>query len=366
MKSVFVIFFLFSSLPSYAQSDGPYIFYRNDRLIVQHIISGKVTADSFPVVEKSSHKVEVNIDGHADWNFSVTLKENLIPNKSIVAGDRKTLFLSDIEGEFAAFHDLLIANKVIDQKYNWTFGKGRLVIAGDLFDRGKEVCQYLWLLYRLEEEAASKGGAVEVVLGNHDIMNLSGDFRYVQPEYISNASLLGRPYAELYNKDAELGRWLRSKNIIEKVGDILVLHGGLSPAIVAKGWTIEKINETCRPFYDAGKKSVPDSLKLFFGKEAPFWYRGYFLEPKSSPAGIDSTLQLYNCKKIIVGHTIVDRNIAIYFGGKVIGIDVDEHTGNRFGLLMEDSKFFSVDDKGNRTQLSYKTGNDEIKESQVL
>jgi len=367
MKHLITCFvFSFCSFVSFGQIDGPYVFYRNDQVIVQKILSGNVSMDSFPEADKTSHNINIAVDGHSGWSFTVSLKRNLVSNNSIVSGGRKTLFLSDIEGEFAAFHDLLIANKVIDEKYNWTFGNGRLVIAGDLFDRGKQVTQYLWLLYKLEDEAALKGGAVEVVLGNHDIMNLSGDFRYVDSMYFSNAAMLGHYYADLYGRNTELGRWLRSKNIIEKIGDVLVLHGGLSPAVVASAWSLQRINTSCRPFFDAGRKNIPDSLKPFFGKEAPFWYRGYFLEPKTTMAGIDSTLLLYDCKKIVVGHTIVDRNIAMYYKGKVIGIDVDEHKGNRFGLLLQNGKYYIVDDKGNRNLLLYKEGNDDIKESQVL
>ena len=64
----------------------------------------------------------------------------------------------------------------MDSACHWTFGKGHLVICGDLFDRGNDVTAELWLLYKLEEEAKEKGGYVHTILGNHEIMNLSGDF----------------------------------------------------------------------------------------------------------------------------------------------------------------------------------------------
>ena len=84
--------------------------------------------------------------------------------------------LSDIEGEFAAFKSLMQGNGIMDQNYKWTFGDGHLVICGDLFDRGNRVTEYLWLLYKLEDEAKAQGGYVHVILGNHDIMNLKRRF----------------------------------------------------------------------------------------------------------------------------------------------------------------------------------------------
>ena len=36
----------------------------------------------------------------------------------------------------------------MDEKYQWIFGKGHLVICGDLFDRGNDVAAELWLIYK--------------------------------------------------------------------------------------------------------------------------------------------------------------------------------------------------------------------------
>ncbi len=43
----------------------------------------------------------------------------------------------------------------------------------------------LWLIYSLEEKAKAAGGYVHFILGNHEIMNMQGDFRYVQDKYRS-------------------------------------------------------------------------------------------------------------------------------------------------------------------------------------
>ena len=46
----------------------------------------------------------------------------------------------------------------------------------------RESRKVLDLLMRLESEARAAGGAVHVVLGNHEVMNIAGDLRYVSTE----------------------------------------------------------------------------------------------------------------------------------------------------------------------------------------
>jgi hypothetical protein len=352
-----------------AMADGPYILYKQKKAYIKGIglkDGVPVTSiDSFELNDKAKQRLKVCIYGHADWDFEVKLKKEIVPRESVFMGAGKMLFVSDIEGEFEAFRNLLLVNGVINGKYQWTFGKGKLIIAGDLFDRGKQVTQYLWLLYKLEDEAREKGGDVNVVLGNHDIMNLKGDFRYVQPEYMANAQLMHQSYADLYSADTELGRWLRSKNIIEKIGDQLVMHGGMSGEVLNKQFTLNRINNSCRPFYDVPTKQLPDSIKAFLGNTGLFWYRGYFMAPKASSALIDSTLQQYQAKQIVVGHTIIDKNLAFYYNGKVLGLDVNQHAGTHAAALFDKGHWYLLDDSGNRRKLIYLTGNDAIQKEQI-
>ncbi|GAB3922222.1 metallophosphoesterase [Mucilaginibacter myungsuensis] len=349
------------SIGAYAQmTDGPYVFVRNGRT-VQKSLSMKdgravVNADSLGKVSE----IAVEVSSHPEWTFKVKLRSALSIAKPVSKGASKMLFLSDIEGEFAAFRSILLANGVIDEKYRWTYGQGQLIIAGDLFDRGKEVLPYLWLLYKLEAE-----GNVHVILGNHDIMNLQGDFRYVAPEYKANAKLMGESYADLFAANTELGRWLRTKNVIEKVGDVLVLHGGVSPAVNKMGWSLNRINNTARSFYTTPMKSLPDSLKDLMGGQGLFWYRGYFSAPKTTMAAVDSTLQLFSAKTILVGHTILAKNIAVYYHGKVIGVDVNQHAGKHNAALLENGQWFLLDDKGSKQPLVYRKENDEVKAGDI-
>lgn len=354
-SSVLFLSSLFATAQDSLVTDGPYIFYHNGMAYAKSVVKGngiyKAVSDSFPETDRDKHLVTVHVDGHPEWDFTVNLKP-VISIPSAITSDKnksRVVVISDIEGEFEHFRDLLLATKVINKKYEWIFGKGKLVIAGDLFDRGTQVCQFLWLLYKLEGEAAEKGGEVHVILGNHDIMNLSGDFRYVESVYTHNSNLMATSYGSLYASDTELGRWLRSKNIIENINGLLVMHGGVSPEVLSQKRSVDVINQICRPYYDQ-PQNIPDSLKDMFNKNALFWYRGYFVDPRADELLVDSTLAFYGARRIIVGHDIIDH-ISMLFHGKVIGVDVNEHEGRHEALMIRRGKFTRIDVFGNSVTL---------------
>lgn len=345
-----------SQLAAQEPVDGPYVFYPNKDTAVAITLlqQGDVIKSTGRLIRRNqpqSQPLTIPVAGHPEWNFTVQLHDTPVPPSEYDMPEQ-VFALSDIEGEFAAGRALLIAGNVIDSQYNWTFGKGHLVIPGDLFDRGVDVLPWLWLLYSLETKALAAGGYVHVLLGNHDIMQLNGDYRYTDARFFKHAWTLGRGIRTVFGEDTELGRWLRSKNIVERTGNYLFMHAGLSPEVLRLQWSPEEINTRCRPWYAADRKTVPDSLLCFFDSRSPFWYRGYFTNPPLDEAVIDSTLQQYHSTTIVVGHTITDTTLAVRYNGKVIGIDVNQHEGHHAALLITREGLYSVDEKGNRLLLS--------------
>ncbi|WP_316814061.1 metallophosphoesterase [Pedobacter heparinus] len=335
--------------------DGPYVLYRENQILVKSVEQGAATEEAFNLKDKKGVEISVKFPGHKNWDFRLNLSVYLKNEPSEFKQPDKLFFVSDVEGEFEGFRALLLANKVIDEKYNWTFGKGHLVLCGDLFDRGSQVPECLWLLYKLETLAKKAGGYVHVILGNHDIMNLSGDLRYVQHKYIESAKVMGVDYMSLYDQDTELGKWLRTKNTIERIGDNLCAHAGIAPQINQLKMSLSEINKKCRPYYDKAKvlKGVGDTtIPVFFkGATSLFWYRGYFKEPKATELEVNETLKLYEVKRIVVGHTIVPGNVGFYYGGKVLGLDVNQHRNDHQAALFENERWWKVDEKGNKNEL---------------
>ncbi|OQP44589.1 hypothetical protein A4H97_09480 [Niastella yeongjuensis] len=280
-------------------------------------------------------KIAISIPGadKSDLYFSFRLKKSVENEPSVYKHSNRIFVISDIEGNFQTFCKLLVRGKVINKYLQWTFSDNHLVILGDCFDRGEQVAECLWLIYSLEEKARRHGGYVHFILGNHEIMNLNGDWRYVHPKYAEETKSK-RPQAALYGGNHELWHWLRTKNIIEKIGEYLFVHGGISEDILKLNLSVPEINKRVRPFYTKGNDSFRDPLlEIVFNSEcSPFWFRGYYNSGMKEEV-IDATLDQFGVKKIITGHTISEK-IATYFNGKVINTDTDHSTENSEALLI--------------------------------
>lgn len=279
--------------------------------------------------------------------FSLRLKKELNTERAEYKRPERLLVVSDIEGNFHALRKLLISNGVIDDIYQWTFGDGHLVILGDCFDRGEQVLECLWLVYSLEDRAIRKGGYVHFVLGNHEIMNMNGDWRYVHPRYVIKKKG-GRPSTALYDGSSELWRWLHTKNIVERIGDILFVHGGIAEDLLQQHIPVTKINDLARKFYDRTYKPCSDPVfeNILDSEHSPFWFRGYYQE-QFPETYIDATLDQYGVKTIVTGHTVVPH-VSTFFNGKVINVDTDHAAGNSEALFIENNTFYRVNMSGEK------------------
>ena len=92
---------------------------------------------------------------------------------------KKIIVVGDIHGDYQEFQTLILSAGIIDDKLNWQAGDSQLVSVGDLLDRGPDSRKVMDLFMRMEKQAKSAGGAVHIVLGNHEQMNLIRELRYV-------------------------------------------------------------------------------------------------------------------------------------------------------------------------------------------
>jgi hypothetical protein len=340
---------------NWVQDDGPYILYKNGKVVVKYVYRNKdrrlMHEDSVAEQDKENLELTVATD-EPGITFKVRLKKEIVNEIAEYPEPDKLLAISDIEGNFSAFRKLLQAGGVIDKDFNWTFGEGRLVLIGDFVDRGEQVTEVLWLIYALEEMAKAAGGYVHFILGNHEVMNLSGDLRYVHHKYRKNQSLLKEKFEMLYGKNSELGRWLLSKNIVEKIGNILFAHGGISADVNRLNATLSSINNMARPYYTDSSFDYPAPVNILFDETGPLWFRGYYAGKKrAGMQTVDSSLSIFNVRYITTGHSIVADTISLWFDGKVINIDLRHDKGFSEALLLEDNKFYRLNADGERKRL---------------
>jgi hypothetical protein len=346
--------------------DGPYII---DSLVYQVSAKNQLTASLLD----STQSVMVRVNNEDLDSFRVHLGKTLQPQPEISPMPEKLIAISDIEGNFNGFYSFLIKNKVMDKSYRWTFGKGHLVLNGDFVDRGEHVTAVLWLIYHLEQQAALAGGKVHYILGNHEILNMYGNTSYAEYKYreaakrISKQADWNRANKYLYGEKSFLGRWLRSKNVMEKIGDYIFVHAGLNKVLVEEGITQSRVNEIAKQYY--GRNPDADSLDraaylILKSNHSPYWdrtlsmnifykiqyfYRAPFkpIPSAQSQRDLEKVLKYYNASKIIIGHSIVS-DIKSTYEGRVIKIDLkhgqDKFSGKTKGLLIEKGQLYILDD----------------------
>ncbi|MGD0696716.1 MAG: metallophosphoesterase [Terriglobia bacterium] len=202
------------------------------------------------------------------------------------AAQVRVVAVGDLHGAYPEFVAILQRVGLVGANRQWIGGSSVLVQAGDVIDRGNGSRQCLELLMDLERQAPKQNGRVIPLLGNHEVMNLMGDLRYVVPEdyrafatdesekrreeayrdyrnfFTSHSAHHHTQYSDddagrqkwmadhppgfferhdAFEAQGRYGHWIRSHVAVVQVGDVLFVHGGLNPAMDFK--TIEELNE---------------------------------------------------------------------------------------------------------------------------
>jgi hypothetical protein len=331
--------------------EGPHIKWRsNSRIEVFYIKHDSLKNRTRKISKSFRFKKDiVEFKGFAGSDtLTYQIPRTYKPAPSIHQSNSKIIVLGDIHGEYHSLIKLLQNNQVIDENLNWICGDGHLVFTGDVFDRGEQVTECLWLIFRLEMQAKKQGGTVHYLLGNHELMALLYDTRYVNDKYLHACHFLKDHYSNLFDIHSVLGRWLRSKNTIEKVGKILFVHGGISPKFLEKKLSMDKVNQKMRYHINQYMELQDTSLAdLFFYTHSPVWYRGYLSRTPSynriSLPEVIQTLNFYDAMMIVFGHTPVSR-VYPFYSYKLIAMDVPigDPDYEDQALLIEDQKFFRI------------------------
>ncbi|MCC7467219.1 MAG: metallophosphoesterase [Saprospiraceae bacterium] len=341
---------------SRADTDGPHVFYRGPKILVKYIFRRDtgVIAKTLEYADRKEISLTCQVPKTGDA-FSFLLKDKLQPEACIYPAPARMMVLSDIEGDFKAFKTILVGGGVMDETFNWRFGNGHLVLIGDFFDRGLQVTECLWLIYKLESEAEAAGGKVHFVLGNHEILNLQGNSAYVRRKYLENARLMGEDFKYWYDRNSELGRWLRTKNAVEKIGEYVFCHGGISPELAQTRLSLTEINKITRQHLGIPQEGIfSEPAKAIFDQQTGiFWYRGA-AKNLASEAEINYALHYVGAKRMVVGHTLQPDLTALY-GGRVICIDLYHEENLRQGFMktlwIEEGFCYSIDQSGVKSSL---------------
>ena len=167
----------------------------------------------------------------------------------------RVVTFGDVHGDINAALSALRLADLIDENNMWIGGNTHVVQVGDQLDRGGTERQILDIFEGLILQAEEAGGGFYPLLGNHEIMNVDLDFRYVTSggftefadvEYdATDSQILSYPEAErgrvsAFRQGGLYANSLAEHNVILQLDGTIFVHGGVLPEHVAYG--IDKIN----------------------------------------------------------------------------------------------------------------------------
>ncbi len=280
----------------------------------------------------------------------------------------RVVILGDVHGSYDKMVTLLVGTGTIDDRLTWTGGDWHVVFCGDLTDRGTNDRAVMDLVKRLQEEAAAAGGRVHVVLGNHDVMNLTRDRRYWDADLLDEfardeseeerkvalrqfrlvqrtqgaSEAFGEKFppgyfarARAFAPDGEYGSWLLQQPTVIKVNGVLFVHGGLTRRVAKLG--LDEINRrvtagmreflaaadelgnavpfpadlreivlTARELKNkAGRAVLEAHESLAFDSAGPLWYRGTSIEnERLESRRVDEVLDMLGARAEVMAHTV--------------------------------------------------------------
>jgi hypothetical protein len=247
---------------------------------------------------------------------------------------QRIVAIGDLHGDLAATRNALRLGGVIDEQNQWVGGTTVIVQTGDQLDRGDDEFEILDLLDALTVQARAAGGAVHVLNGNHELMNVKQDLRYVtlggfldflptpvtDPETVDPQIVVDAVHERLRvcRPGHSFAMRLLDRNVITIVGDTVFVHGGVLPHVVDYG--IERLNQETRAWIRKDRQYPPDIL---LASDGPVWSRHYSDDPDIEDCRLlEDVLGDLGARRMVVGHTVSREGISPACEDKVWRIDV--------------------------------------------
>lgn len=299
---------------------------------------------------------------------------HLIPLQTIYPTPTRLIAIGDLHGDLSKAKEALRLAGLINAQDNWCGGSTTVVQVGDILDRGGDELKIMYLFEKLKPEAAKAGGTIITMNGNHEIMNIDGDFRFATQEGLEEFKdwamwhcvgndmkkscdgfdgpiedpFDGIPHefphvkpeilqgvrarlAALRPEGPIAERFLSRNQTVVVVGDSVFVHGGLLPNHVEYG--LEKVNEHVRDWILGVKEKV--ARELVKGRHSIVWTRTFShkLDKDCDCSTLEYVLNtIPGVKRMIMGHTIQEGGISGACSNRAIRIDVGMSKGCGNGL----------------------------------
>ena len=158
--------------------------------------------------------------------------------KGVYPSCDRLIVIGDIHGDYGAFVNVLKKSKIINDELEYIGGKSHVVQVGDILDRkpreldGEDEdseAKIISLIMELQIKSYLNGGGYHPIIGNHEIMNVMGQFDYASPMgmahyggevgrrlYFKPGGTMSNYFACGWNPLVKIGGWLSCHGVVSK------------------------------------------------------------------------------------------------------------------------------------------------------
>lgn len=230
----------------------------------------------------------------------------------------RLVIIGDIHGDIKRLKTILIDAKIINNNIEWIAEPPNTVVVqmGDQVDslnRDESIAEWevlddvevIYFTNLLDKFAQSKGGRFISIIGNHEFMNVIGNYSYVSSKSMANNENKRR---ELFKAKGVLSPILSKRPIVLKIGELFFCHAGLTTKHLELfkkyGKDISYINRIWKNFVLHGNvlkedKEIFDNILLDYN--GILWTREL-----DNQNDLNELLKSINCTFMFVGHTVMD------------------------------------------------------------
>ncbi|WP_276483742.1 hypothetical protein [Paraflavitalea pollutisoli] len=208
-------------------------------------------------------------------SFPIRVKDKLLQEPCEFERKQYLVALTIHKLNFLPLRRKLIKSNIIDNKYQWKPKNHDIILFIDTFE-GDNISNCLWLLYSLEEKAKVENSYLHIILNPGHLVDLKDEWALHHPEY-PDAPLLHQSTTALYQGNKEIWNWLKTKNVIEKIGNMTILHDTTLSYVANNPVSLTELNQLINPLSDsrtsfsasaASTCHLPVSYLPFFGTSA--------------------------------------------------------------------------------------------------
>lgn len=230
----------------------------------------------------------------------------------------RLVIIGDIHGDIKRLKTILIDAKIINNNIEWIAEPPNTVVVqmGDQVDslnRDESIAEWevlddvevIYFTNLLDKFAQSKGGRFISIIGNHEFMNVIGNYSYVSSKSMANNENKRR---ELFKAKGVLSPILSKRPIVLKIGELLFCHAGLTTKhlelLKKYDKDISYINRIWKNFVLHSKVLKEDKElfdKILLDYNGILWTREL-----DNQNDLNEMLKSINCTFMFVGHTVMD------------------------------------------------------------